>query len=167
MRTFPFLTIRPYQARDHAGCMRAFEGNRPRFFASHEQVEFQTLLNDLSESIEQDQVFDFVVEYENQIAACAGFYLPPDEDSPAGLVWGMVAKEFHRKGFGKQLLDFRLKKIQELRPGAAVVLDTTQFSFAFFQKSGFRVTGIIKDFYDIGLDRYDMILEANLPTTQG
>ncbi|MDR6804932.1 N-acetylglutamate synthase-like GNAT family acetyltransferase [Dyadobacter sp. BE34] len=152
------MTIRPYQASDYSGCIRAFEGNHPEFFADHEKAEFQELLNGLSESNKEEPVCYYVVEIENQIAACAGFYFPDNQPATAGLVWGMVAREFHRKGIGKQLLTFRLNKIQELRPGASVILDTTQLSFPFFEKLGFRITQITKDFYAPGLDRYDMIL---------
>lgn len=152
------MTIRPYQSSDYSGCIRAFEGNHPEFFADHEKAEFEDLLNGLSGSDNEDTPFYYVVEIERQIAACAGFYFPDNQPGTAGLVWGMVAREFHRKGIGKQLLIFRLNKIQELCPGASVILDTTQLSFPFFEKLGFRITQITRDFYAPGLDRYDMIL---------
>lgn len=156
------MTIRPYQASDYSGCIRAFEGNHPEFFADHEKAEFQDLLTGLTEPDDQDPVFYYVVETEGQIAACAGFYFPDNQPGIAGLVWGMVAREFHRNGIGKQLLTFRLNKIQELRPGSSVILDTTQLSFPFFEKLGFRITEVTKDFYAPGLDRYDMILTPSV-----
>ncbi|HWV32606.1 MAG TPA: GNAT family N-acetyltransferase [Dyadobacter sp.] len=152
------MTIRPYQPSDYSGCIRAFEGNYPEFFADHEKAEFQDLLNGLPEPDNEDTLLYYVVEIEQQIAACAGFYFPDNQPDTAGLVWGMVAREFHRKGIGRQLLTFRLNKIQELCPGASVILDTTQLSFPFFEKSGFRITQITRHFYAPGLDRYDMIL---------
>lgn len=156
------MTIRPYQASDYSGCIQAFEGNHPEFFADHEKIEFQELLDDLSQGKDEDSLYYYVVEIENQIAACAGFYFPDNESNTAGLVWGMVARQFHRKGIGKQLLTFRLNKIRELRPGASVILDTTQLSFPFFEKLGFRVTQVTPDFYAPGLDRYDMVLAPSV-----
>ncbi|WP_353721293.1 GNAT family N-acetyltransferase [Dyadobacter sp. 676] len=151
------MSIRPYEPADYAGCIRAFESNQPAFFADHEKEEFETLLEEIA-APGGSTVYYYVVEHEGVIAACAGFCMQPDKAS-AGLVWGMVARDFHRQGIGKQLLTYRLNKIRELLPGVPVILDTTQLSYPFFEKSGFRVTRITRDYYAPGLDRYDMILE--------
>ena len=47
-----------------------------------------------------------------------------------------------------------------LPAGAPVLIDTTQFSYPFFEKFGFETTKITKDFYAAGMDRYDMVYEA-------
>ena len=47
-----------------------------------------------------------------------------------------------------------------LRP--KLVLNTTQYTFEFYQKFGFNITKITKDYYRVGLDRYDMIKYQNL-----
>ncbi|MDQ1089798.1 ribosomal-protein-alanine N-acetyltransferase [Siphonobacter sp. SORGH_AS 1065] len=151
----PIMVIRTYQSADYAGCMKAFESNCPAFFADHEKELFQHFLREL----EISSMNYYVVEHENQIIACAGFYLPSEADKAAELVWGMVTRDFQREGVGKQLLVYRLRKIQEIRPGTSVLLDTTQLSFPFFEKAGFRTLKISPNFYALGLDRYDMILE--------
>lgn len=157
------MTIRSYKPTDYAGCIEAFHSNEPEFFAAHELEEFRTLLEDLAADIEKgdsaSSTYYFVVETAGRVAACAGFHLPPD-GGPAMLVWGMVARRFHRQGIGKLLLTFRLDRIQELRPGSPIILDTTQWSYPFFEKLGFRITHITRDFYAPGLDRYDMLLDA-------
>lgn len=156
------MTIRPYKPTDYTECIQAFHSNEPEFFAEHELEEFRTLLEDLAADTDGNtsSTYYFVVETEGRVAACAGFYLPPDNE-PAMLVWGMVARKFHRQGIGKRLLTFRLDKIRELRPGLPVILDTTQWSYPFFEKLGFGVTRITNDFYAPGLDRYDMILDPD------
>lgn len=155
------MFIRPYRPADYSDCIQAFDSNCPGFFADDEKEEFQELLQSFAQAETAENasgVYYYVTETEGRIVACAGFYLPPD-DSPATLVWGMVARDHHRKGIGDTLLKYRLNKIQELRPGTRVLLDTTQLSYGFFERSGFRVTKITTDFYAPGLDRYDMILD--------
>nr|WP_295931828.1 GNAT family N-acetyltransferase [uncultured Dyadobacter sp.] len=160
------MTIRAYKPTDYAECIEAFHSNEPEFFAEQELEEFRTLLEDLADIKKGDfasSTHYFVVETAGRVAACAGFYLPPD-GGPAMLVWGMVARRFHRQGIGKLLLTFRLDKIQELHPGTPVILDTTQWSYPFFEKLGFRITKITSDFYAPGLDRYDMVRDAPIVT---
>lgn len=151
--------IRPYHSLDYPGCISGFDSNCPAFFAHHEKEEFQVFLHDESG---EHSMYYYVVEFKGQIVACAGFHLPETEGKTAGLVWGMVTREFQRQGIGEMLLDFRLNKIRELCPGVSVVLDTTQLSFPFFEKAGFRTTKITKDYYAPGLDRYDMILKPSI-----
>jgi ribosomal protein S18 acetylase RimI-like enzyme len=40
-----------------------------------------------------------------------------------------------------------------------VGVDTTQFSYGFFERFGFKTTKITEDFYEKGMHRYDMIYE--------
>ena len=58
------------------------------------------------------------------------------------------------------LLEFRIQKIQSLSPQAQIKLDTSQYSYLFFDKMGFKLTAITRDFYGKGLDRYDMTFEC-------
>ena len=79
-----------------------------------------------------------------------------------------VAPEKQQKGFGKTLLEKALEKAKKL--GAKeVILGTGNSSIdqlAFYQKSGFRINGIIKDYfinnypkpiYENGIQCIDMI----------
>jgi len=94
---------------------------------------------------------------EEKILACGGFVYQVDT-AQVTFVWGLVDREHHRSGLGKQLLQFRLQEIKKLYPGVPVRLDTTQVSFPFFEKLGFTIDKISRDFYAPGYDRYDMTL---------
>ena len=62
------------------------------------------------------------------------------------------------KGFGKKLFEYRFEIIKSKYPECHIILDTTQHTYQFFEKLGFSITQIRKDFYDVGLDRFDMRL---------
>ena len=72
------------------------------------------------------------------------------------MAWGMVHSSFHKQGFGKALFEYRVEQINSKYPGRSITLDTTQHTYQFFEKQGFSTVQIRKDFYDKGLDRYDM-----------
>ncbi len=64
-----------------------------------------------------------------------------------------------KKNGGKHLLLHRLEQIKQLNLNLPIVVDTTQYSFGFFKKHGFKTTKITKDFYEKGMHRYDMVFE--------
>lgn len=132
----------------------------PLFFDPTELPDFEFWLNGQDEgrlAYKQTKVeCFFIAELDNKIVACGGYYIPRAEER-ANMVWGMVYNDEHRKGVGRKLIEFRINQIQELYPNYIISLDTTQHSFQFFEKNGFIITKITKDFYAKGLHRYDMI----------
>lgn len=73
------------------------------------------------------------------------------------MVWGMVENGWHKKGVGRTLFAFRIQQLRLLKPEAQILVDTTQHSYQFFEKFGFKVTNVSKNYYATGLDRYDMV----------
>lgn len=157
------LIIRAYDERDKQGCIDAFKSNVPLYFTEEEISQFDFFLDHfLKRSMTEKkyiQTFYYVIERDKKIIGCGGFG-DKEGTSNITLAWGLVHKDFHKQGFGEKLLAHRLNEIHKLHPGAPVLIDTTQFSYPFFEKFGFVTTSIIKDFYAAGMDRYDMIYEA-------
>ncbi len=74
------------------------------------------------------------------------------------MTWGMVNNSHHKQGFGKQLLLHRIKQAQELYPNIKIALGTTQYTFPFFEKYGFKTVFFETDHWAKGLDLYQMEL---------
>lgn len=151
------MNIRLYKPEDKNACIELFKGNMPKYFATSELPEFELWLDALETKGGQhkasaDEQY-FVAEIKDELVGCGGFAKIGEEIS---LTWGMVSHSMHGKGIGKTFLQYRLDVIKSFFPSASVILDTTQFSYVFFERLGFKVTGIIKNFYGQGLDRYDM-----------
>ncbi|RPE12955.1 GNAT family N-acetyltransferase [Chitinophaga lutea] len=158
------MIIRPYTPADKPGCISAFESNMPRFFAPAELEDYSRWLDGLAIRDEPEAGIDnyFVAENDGRVIGCGGFYLDREKQE-ATMAWGLISNEHHKKGWGKELFMYRLNVIRSLCARCRVILDTTQHSFPFFEKIGFNVVKITKDFYGEGLDRYDMEL---LPATE-
>jgi ribosomal-protein-alanine N-acetyltransferase len=152
--------IRDYTASDRNDCIEIFKTNMPDFFESSELPQFETWLDkEIKKEHPENLVYYYVLETSGKVIGCGGFYLNP-ERKQAGMIWGMVSRAYHGNGFGKRLLEFRMQKIKSLGPQAQIMLDTSQYSYPFFEKMGFKLTTITKDFYGKGLDRYDMTCEC-------
>jgi predicted GNAT family N-acyltransferase len=74
------------------------------------------------------------------------------------MTWGMIDNKVHKNGFGKELLLFRIKQAKELYPEVKIALGTTQYTFSFFEKYGFKTVAYEKDHWAKGLDLYQMEL---------
>lgn len=151
-------TIRKYTDSDKNACMEAFKTNVPKYFTEAEINDFEHFLAKLENPEEADNLPYYVMELDGKIIGCGGFGEKKGKDAIT-FVWGMVHNAHHKKGYGEQLLVFRLTEIKKQFPGREVVLDTTQFSFPFFEKYGFRTVKITENSYGEGMHRYDMVLE--------
>ncbi|WP_300664875.1 GNAT family N-acetyltransferase [Fluviicola sp.] len=151
-------TIRKYSVSDKSACMEAFKTNVPKYFTAEEVNDFEQFLTKLENPEESDKLPYYVMELDNKLIGCGGFAEKEGKDAIT-FAWGMVHNEYHKKGFGEQLLVFRMAEIKKQFPGRQVILDTTQFSYPFFEKYGFRTVKITENAYGEGMHRYDMILE--------
>ncbi|HTF28213.1 MAG TPA: GNAT family N-acetyltransferase, partial [Flavitalea sp.] len=97
----------------------------------------------------------YVISNHEQIIGCGGFALK-ENNKEVVFAWGLIDQQFHKKGYGKALFEYRLNEAGFIYPGMDILLDTSQHSFTFFQKYGFKVEKITPDFYAPGMDRYDM-----------
>ncbi|WP_079914407.1 GNAT family N-acetyltransferase [Paenibacillus sp. 32352] len=145
--------VRPYQAEDRAACEAIFDSNTPLYFAYEERKDFGSFLNEL-------KVPYFVVEEdEGAIVACGGYAANKEDYTVAVLCWGMVLRDVHHRGIGRQLLAERLRRIAVESQFASVKIETSQYSRGFFERFGFIAGRIVQNGFAPGLDLVEMKLD--------
>lgn len=159
----PLLTqILNYSNTYKAQCLEAFKSNIPIYFAEEEYTQFESFLDTVNEKESTKdpdwKTYFYVILHNNKLIGCGGFGYKPGNNFLT-LAWGLVHSAYHKQGFGKHLLLYRLQAIQQLYPDAPLYIDTTQHSRGFFEKFGFITTQITENFYAPGLHRYDMVLQ--------
>jgi ribosomal-protein-alanine N-acetyltransferase len=134
----------------------------PRYLASDELPGFARWL-DAGRLAYPENLAEpyFVVEDTGQVVAGGGFCVQPDQHLLT-MAWGMVRYDLHRQGIGRKLLHRRLQFADAQLPNCTVALDTSQHTYSFFEKQGFRITKIMPDGYGPRLDRYDMERSASM-----
>jgi N-acetylglutamate synthase-like GNAT family acetyltransferase len=147
--------IRPYIIHDKQDCLDTFKSNVPDFFSENEIADFEAFLDRLETGIPKTQFF--VIEDEKRIVGCGGFG-DKDNKNIISLAWGHIHKNEHKKGLGQQLLTYRLALIKQMYSHLPLLIDTTQFSYGFYKKNGFRLLKITENYYTEGMHRYDMEL---------
>lgn len=143
------LQIRNYKAEDKTRCLELFQSNFPKYFAPHELPLFDKWL-DTCNSKEY-----FVAVKQGEILACGGVFMDNRFDK-AGLSWGMVHSDFHGQGIGREFTLFRVEKMKELFPGESAMLETSQYTFAFYEKLGFVTKKMELNGFGGGFDKYYM-----------
>ena len=149
--------IRAYIKSDKQSCLEAFKSNVPDYFTEEEIVYFENFLS----RIERDdyKTYYYVLIYNDKVFGCGGFGEKDTNKNIISLAWGLIHKAYHKKGFGKKLLLYRIEQIKKLKLKFPLIIDTTQYSYGFFEKYGFSTLLITPNFYTIGMHRYDMKLE--------
>ena len=145
------MKLRPFQSSDKITCLAIFESNLPQYFAEREREEFSIYLN--------EECFPnyWVLEDEDKIVGCGGIYENFKKNS-VGLAWGMIHNDYHKKGYGAFLTKFRVERMVEQYPTHIKRLATSQHTFPFYERMGFKVAKITEKGFDNHIDRYDMIL---------
>lgn len=145
------MQLRPFQPADKTICLAIFESNLPLYFVDKEQEEFSVYLDE--ECIPNY----WILEDNDKVVGCGGIY-ENFKDNSVGLAWGMIHNNSHKKGYGTFLTKFRVERMIEKYPTRIKRLATSQHTFPFYEKMGFKVTKITEKGFGEDIDRYDMVL---------
>lgn len=140
--------IRAYHVTDKENVVVLLDLNTPQYFAAEEKQDFISYL-------ENEIEYYYVAELDNAIIACGGFNFAKD-DTNGFIAWDIVHPNFQGKGIGKSLLNFRIEKLQSFDSIQKITVRTSQHVFAFYEKAGFKLVDIKKNYWAEGFDLYHM-----------
>lgn len=147
----PNYHIRNYSKNDFKSVLTLFQLNTPKYFAKEEENDLiYYLTNELEEY--------FVIEYQNSIVGCGGINFK-GHSGEAYISWDMIHPGHHGVGLGSKLLQYRLNKLKALSSINTVVVRTSQHTYLFYQKNGFVLREIVKDYWAPEFDLYKMELK--------
>lgn len=122
--------------------------NTPKFFAAEEEKD---LIKYLEEALE----WYFVVTCGIEIVGCGGVNFPKEKNE-ARISWDIFHPDFQGKSLGKLLLQYRIEFIQSKSQIKRIIVRTSNLAWQFYQKQGFELLSIHKDFWAKGIDMYKM-----------
>ncbi len=143
------LELRAYRIVDKDRLVEILQQNVPAYFDESEVADF---IHYLDQEIEQY----FVAELDGVIVGSGGINF--DEGGRIGVIsWDVIQPEFQGKGIGSSLLKFRLDILKSIKSVEKIIVRTSQLTFAFYEKNGFVLLEIKKDYWAQGFDLYKMI----------
>ena len=147
------FTIRNFRAEDKPSLFEVLSSNTPQYFSFDEKQDFDRYLDKEIEAY-------FVVENKHQIVGCGGINLNL-EQAHGVISWGMIHADFHRQNIGGELLKYRLAYLIERYRLDKITVRTSQMVYLFYQKHGFELIEIKKDFWAQGIDLYLMEIDLH------
>ncbi len=140
--------IRKYINSDKPLIIELLRKNTPEYFAPSEEKDFENYLD--------NEVEDYLVYEKNAEIIGAGGINYLSEQKLARISWDVIDPDMHGKGIGKELTQYRLNLLIEKENIDLIVVRTTQLVYKFYEKMGFELDKIEKDFWAKGFDLYQM-----------
>lgn len=142
------VVIREYQPTDKNAVMDLIRRNTPEYFAPEEEA-------DLSNYLDNEREFYYVLLFNGKLVGCGGINFA--ENKTVGkLSWDIVHPEYQGKSLGAQLLKHRIVKLKSIDSIISITVRTSQLAYKFYEKQGFILNEIEKNYWAKGFDMYSM-----------
>lgn len=89
------------------------------------------------------------------IAGCGGINFS-ENGSTGKISWDILYPQYQGKGLGTTLLHYRINKLKEMEHIKAITVRTSQLVYRFYEKNGFVLQEVVKDYWAKGFDLYQM-----------
>ncbi len=99
----------------------------------------------------------FVVEQDSKIIGCGGINYEPGINA-AIISWDIIHPNYQGFGIGEKLLLYRIKEIKNDAIYKKIIVRTSQHTFKFYNKLGFKLLKTTKNYWAKGIDLYYMAL---------
>jgi ribosomal-protein-alanine N-acetyltransferase len=142
------ITIREYEANDKNDLINLIRLNTPEFFSTDEE-------KDLNKYLETERELYYVLLYDGKIVGCGGINLA-DEETIGKISWDIFHPDYQGKSFGTKLLKHRIDKLNSISSIQKITVRTSQVAYKFYEKQGFELFEIKKDYWAEGFDMYNM-----------
>lgn len=144
------MKIQNYEAKYFEDILVLFDKNTPQYFDHNERKDLESYLLNETE--------DYFVGIEKDKVVIAGGI--NYETDWAIISWDMVEPNQQGKGFGSELTQFRIQFVRK-KGFQKIKVRTSQHTFRFYQKMGFELVQIKRDYWADGFDLYEMVITSN------
>lgn len=144
------ITIRTFANQDKEAILNLFQLNTPAYFSEAEE-------KDLLHYLENEIELYFVIEVDHKIVGSGGINFS-DDRRRAKISWDLLHPDFHRKSLGTKLLKHRLNLLEKINGLESITVRTSQLAYSFYEKFGFKLKEVVKDYWAEGFDLYRMEL---------
>lgn len=142
-------TIEQYNDKDRQALIAIFRLNVPVYFAAEEEQDLIMFLDNHAHDF-------YVCKQDGHLLGCGGHNMKEDLGI---LSWYMVHPQHQGTGIGSQLVERNLKEL--ITKGYKKIrVRTSQHACKFYEKFGFTLMRIEKNFWAEGLDLYEMEMDV-------
>ncbi|MEP7110570.1 MAG: GNAT family N-acetyltransferase [Ferruginibacter sp.] len=147
------MKIRKYHDSDINSIIDLLRLNTPDYFSPTEEKDLVDYLNNHSGNY-------YIIEVENKILGCGGFNLTDDAEI-VRISWDIIHPQSQGKGIGSELTKFRIQRIKEIEGIKTISVRTSQLVYKFYERFGFEIKEIARNYWADGFDLYRMDCDIN------
>ena len=148
------VKIREYKPADKPILIEILKLNTPKYFAESEADDLELYLENEIEKY-------FIIEIQGKIIGAGGinfnYY-----NKEGRISWDFIHPEYQGKGIGQKLLNHRIELLKSMENIQKITVRTSQAAYKFYEKNGFQLQNIIKDFWSEGFDLYRLKYEYEI-----
>ena len=142
------IPIREYETKDQNEVINLIRLNTPKYFGVDEE-------EDLRKYLEADRKLYYVLLFDQKIAGCGGINFA-DSNTTGKISWDIVHPDYQGKALGTKLLKHRIDILRSMDGIHKITVRTSQVAYKFYEKQGFKLFEIKKDYWAEGFDMYYM-----------
>ena len=142
------ITIREYKSIDKSSVMNLIRLNTPEYFAPEEE-------NDFSNYLDNERELYYVLLFNEKIVGCGRINFAKNK-TIGKISWDILHPEYQGKSLGTRLLEYRIEKLESIKSVQKITVRTSQVAYQFYEKQGFELKEIKKDYWAKGFDMYKM-----------
>lgn len=146
------INIREYVPSDKEAVLKLIRLNIPQYFAPEEEA-------DLSQYLDNEREFYYVLLSGVEIIGCGGINMA-DNGTRGKISWDIIHPDWQGRSLGSLLLKYRINILMSMGINR-ITVRTSQLAYQFYQKRGFILKSIKKDYWAKGLDMYFMKYTVN------
>lgn len=142
------IVIREYLTTDKEVVMNLIKLNTPNFFAKEE-------VNDLSNYLDKEIELYYVLLVDGKVVGCGGINLA-EKRTIGKISWDIMHPDYQGKSLGKKLLRYRIEVLKAIPSIKKITVRTSQLAYKFYEKQGFTLNEIKRNYWADGFDMYSM-----------
>ncbi|MGV3541248.1 MAG: GNAT family N-acetyltransferase [Rufibacter sp.] len=142
------MIIREFKSTDKTEVLELLKRNTPDFFDPAEEKDLDHYLDNEVEDY-------FVVEQNSKIIGAGGINYFPEEKA-ARISWDIIDPESQGRGVGRALMEHRVNMLENNPMVTCVIVRTSQLVYRFYEKMGFALVNVEKDYWAANYDLYQM-----------
>ncbi|WP_217636953.1 GNAT family N-acetyltransferase [Flavobacterium degerlachei] len=97
----------------------------------------------------------YIIAIEQQIIGAGGINFEANGKT-AKISWDFIDPKFQGLGIGQSLLKYRIDLLKSMDNITTIMVRTSQLAYKFYEKNGFILKEIEKDYWAKGFDLYSM-----------
>ena len=146
------IIIREYLPTDKEAVLNLIKLNTPVFFAEEEA-------DDLSKYLDKKIELYYVLLVDEEVVGSGGINFA--ESRTVGRIsWDIIHPNFQGKSLGTKLLKYRIEILKTISSVQQITVRTSQFAYKFYEKQGFTLNEIKRNYWAEGFDMYSMKYEG-------